>query len=95
MRSLFAFSSAAAVATLAVTAAAGSLTDIKHIVLFMQENRAFDHVSPALAVPFSRSRGPSFFLLLTCDRAVLWHNGWRARLCRPERARQPGRALHL
>lgn len=24
---------------------AGSLQDIKHIVLFMQENRAFDHVS--------------------------------------------------
>ena len=22
---------------------AGSLTDIKHVVLFMQENRAFDH----------------------------------------------------
>lgn len=32
---------------LAVTAAAraGSLRDVKHIVLFMQENRAFDHVS--------------------------------------------------
>lgn len=24
-------------------ASAGSLTDIKHVVLFMQENRAFDH----------------------------------------------------
>ena len=23
---------------------AGSLADIKHVVLFMQENRAFDHV---------------------------------------------------
>lgn len=35
------------VAALAVTTAvqAGSLKDIKHIVLFMQENRAFDHVS--------------------------------------------------
>lgn len=34
------------VAASAVTAAvhAGSLKDIKHIVLFMQENRAFDHV---------------------------------------------------
>ena len=33
--------------TLAASAAlaqAGSLKDIKHIVLFMQENRAFDHV---------------------------------------------------
>lgn len=30
----------------AVTAVqAGSLKDVKHIVLFMQENRAFDHVS--------------------------------------------------
>lgn len=29
----------------ASTANAGSLKDIKHIVLFMQENRAFDHVS--------------------------------------------------
>lgn len=27
------------------TVSAGSLTDIKHVVLFMQENRAFDHVS--------------------------------------------------
>lgn len=27
------------------TALAGSLKDIKHVVLFMQENRAFDHVS--------------------------------------------------
>jgi phospholipase C len=26
-------------------AAAGSLADIEHVVLFMQENRAFDHVS--------------------------------------------------
>lgn len=34
----------AALAPLA--AAAGSLKDIKHIVLFMQENRAFDHVRP-------------------------------------------------
>ena len=30
---------------LAVTASAGSLKDIKHVVLFMQENRAFDHVN--------------------------------------------------
>lgn len=28
---------------LASTAAAGSIKDIEHIVLFMQENRAFDH----------------------------------------------------
>lgn len=27
------------------TALAGSIEDIKHVVLFMQENRAFDHVS--------------------------------------------------
>jgi phospholipase C len=26
-------------------ALAGSIKDIKHVVLFMQENRAFDHVS--------------------------------------------------
>lgn len=26
-------------------ACAGSIKDIKHVVLFMQENRAFDHVS--------------------------------------------------
>jgi phospholipase C len=30
------------------TAFAGSIKDIKHVVLFMQENRAFDHVSPVL-----------------------------------------------
>jgi phospholipase C len=29
---------------LATTSLAGSITDIKHVVLFMQENRAFDHV---------------------------------------------------
>ena len=27
----------------AASVKAGSLTDIKHVVLFMQENRAFDH----------------------------------------------------
>jgi len=30
--------------TFAATVLAGSLKDIKHVVLFMQENRAFDHV---------------------------------------------------
>jgi len=30
------------------TVLAGSLKDIKHVVLFMQENRAFDHVSPRI-----------------------------------------------
>jgi phospholipase C len=28
-------------------ASAGSLKDVKHVVLFMQENRAFDHVGPS------------------------------------------------
>jgi phospholipase C len=28
----------------AATASAGSIKDIEHVVLFMQENRAFDHV---------------------------------------------------
>ena len=32
---------------LTVGVSAGSLSDIKHVVLFMQENRAFDHVSYA------------------------------------------------
>jgi phospholipase C len=32
------------VAASAATVQAGSLKDIKHIVLFMQENRSFDHV---------------------------------------------------
>lgn len=35
---------ALALAASAVGVQAGSLKDIKHIVLFMQENRAFDHV---------------------------------------------------
>jgi phospholipase C len=38
------FSLTAVAAATAVSAS--SLKDIKHIVLFMQENRAFDHVSP-------------------------------------------------
>ncbi|PMB63917.1 Non-hemolytic phospholipase C [Beauveria bassiana] len=37
-------------ATLAVAAVrAASLTDVKHIVLFMQENRAFDHYFGTMA----------------------------------------------
>lgn len=28
---------------------AGSLTDLKHVVLFMQENRAFDHYFGTMA----------------------------------------------
>lgn len=36
---------AAAVLATAAAVRAGSLRDVKHIVLFMQENRAFDHVS--------------------------------------------------
>jgi phospholipase C len=30
-----------------IGALAGSIKDIKHVVLFMQENRAFDHVRNA------------------------------------------------
>jgi phospholipase C len=33
----------------AIAVSAGSLKDIKHVVLFMQENRAFDHVSVRLS----------------------------------------------
>lgn len=36
---------AIAAITLVATASTGSLKDVKHVVLFMQENRAFDHVS--------------------------------------------------
>lgn len=39
---------AAAAAAAKSAAATASLKDIKHVVLFMQENRAFDHVSPFL-----------------------------------------------
>ena len=35
----------AAAFAFAIGALAGSIKDIKHVVLFMQENRAFDHVS--------------------------------------------------
>lgn len=35
------------VAALTAAASAGSIRDIKHVVLFMQENRAFDHVCTA------------------------------------------------
>jgi phospholipase C len=40
---------AAALLAFSIGALAGSLKDIKHVVLFMQENRAFDHVSLALS----------------------------------------------
>lgn len=33
----------------ATTVAAGSLADIEHVVLFMQENRAFDHYFGTMA----------------------------------------------
>lgn len=33
---------------------AGSLKDIKHVVLFMQENRSFNHVGTLLALRVSR-----------------------------------------
>ncbi|KAL1988863.1 hypothetical protein VTN96DRAFT_6852 [Rasamsonia emersonii] len=36
-------------ASLATAASAGSLKDIKHVVLFMQENRAFDHYFGTMA----------------------------------------------
>ncbi|KAK5689583.1 hypothetical protein LTR97_012756 [Elasticomyces elasticus] len=39
----------AAVAFYAATASAGSLKDVKHVVLFMQENRAFDHYFGTMA----------------------------------------------
>lgn len=35
----------AAITAATAVSATASLKDIKHIVLFMQENRAFDHVS--------------------------------------------------
>lgn len=35
----------AAAMAAATAVSASSLKDVKHIVLFMQENRAFDHVS--------------------------------------------------
>lgn len=37
-------------ASLAGISLAGSITDIKHVVLFMQENRAFDHVCDPITV---------------------------------------------
>ena len=42
-------STAYAGATTAPTAATGSLADIDHVVLFMQENRAFDHYFGSMA----------------------------------------------
>ena len=38
-----------AAAALPVSAASGSLKDVKHVVLFMQENRAFDHYFGTMA----------------------------------------------
>ncbi len=34
---------------LAISASAGSIKDIKHVVIFMQENRAFDHYFGTMA----------------------------------------------
>lgn len=42
-------STAYAGATTAPSAATGSLADIDHVVLFMQENRAFDHYFGTMA----------------------------------------------
>jgi phospholipase C len=49
--------SAAAALFFGGIASAGSLTDVKHVVLFMQENRAFDHVSqPSYLLSYRQSR---------------------------------------
>lgn len=61
------------VALAASATAAGSLKDIKHIVLFMQENRSFNHVT----IPFSG-------VWLNSDQdeiVVLWHYGRHSQLC--------------
>ena len=44
MLSFAVFGCAVALLSPKATLAAGSLADINHVVLFMQENRAFDHV---------------------------------------------------
>jgi len=43
MRSVIFVLVVAAIAALVSSAAAGSLQDVEHVVIFMQENRAFDH----------------------------------------------------
>jgi hypothetical protein len=53
------------------TASAGSLADIKHVVLFMQENRAFDHVSWSQNVTVK---------LISKLSLVFWNNGWCERV---------------
>lgn len=60
---------AAVAAATAVSAA--SLKDIKHVVLFMQENRAFDHVS----ICFGDLRARNVLLMRESLRLVLWNDG--------------------
>lgn len=62
----------------ASAAHADSLKDVKHIVLFMQENRAFDHVSCSTL----------HTMLVANILIVLWHYGRRPRLWRPKRPGQ-------
>lgn len=58
---------------------AGSLKDIKHIILFMQENRSFDHASFMIPLQHQNQQTNTVNCLV-----VLWHHGRRPQLCRPQ-----------
>lgn len=67
---------------LASSVLAGSLNDIKHVVLFMQENRAFDHyfgTMPGAQSSFTMQEQPADYVL---SRS--------ARVRRSECSAQPG-----
>ena len=66
----------------AVVALAGSIKDIKHVVLFMQENRAFDHVRCTIALDSVLSLTISSTLvqwLAFVDSLILMYNSTPAR----------------
>lgn len=65
-------------ASASASVSTGSLKDIKHIVLFMQENRSFDHVC------FT----PRCWMLRLLMTTVLWHDGWCPQLWRSQCPRQ-------
>jgi len=90
MRSLDIFLGIISAAALGVDA--GSLKDIKHVVMLMQENRAFDHVRsfsifcshPQIAAVFVSLISASFSALkplpwLIFLITVLWYHGWSPR----------------
>jgi phospholipase C len=80
----------------AAVVAAGSIKDIEHVVLFMQENRAFDHVRTRRHL-YMPNKGVSYLArpLINILNPVFWIDGRCSRIPRSQRSDQPEQHEHL